>query len=270
MSMMLEELQSELRAIAPRELEEEWDNGGMQINMGKDTVNKVLVCLEITKEVVEEAKGLKADFILTHHPLLFKPIDVVDGTTTYGEYIIQLIKNDISVYSAHTSFDAAFGGNNDYLADRLGLNQVRRLKLQQPLGEVEVFGRIGVLQESISLQELGQRVEQTLKMKAPPRMVGNPEHSVRIVGLCSGGGAGSIFAAIRNGCDVFITGDIDHHQAQAAREMGICLIDAGHYATERIFAENFAKRLRKAVAGKVEVLESQINTDPFDPETWNQ
>jgi putative NIF3 family GTP cyclohydrolase 1 type 2 len=106
-----------IQLLAPRELEEEWDNSGMQINMGNNEVSRVLVALEITKSLIAEAMMKGVDFIITHHPLLFNKIDQVDNNDIIGNYIIDLVKADISVYSAHTTFDEAFGGNNEYLAD---------------------------------------------------------------------------------------------------------------------------------------------------------
>ena len=123
MSININDLLMELRTIAPRELEEDWDNGGYQINMGNKVVNRVLVALEITSGVIREAVDVGADFIVTHHPLFFTKLDVIDGNTVTGSYAINLIKNGITVYTAHTSFDSVFGGNNDYLADLLDLQK---------------------------------------------------------------------------------------------------------------------------------------------------
>ena len=264
MAIHFDELLEELRTIAPRELEEDWDNGGLQINMGKEHINKILICLEITRDVIKEAVDLGVDYIVTHHPLLFNKIDVVDANTITGNYTIKLIKHGITVYSAHTAFDFVFGGNNDYMADLLNLHKVRKLKIWTPFGDKELSGRVGILQEPITLQEAAALVEDALKLTEPARMVGNPNQKIKIVGLCTGSGGSSIDAAIRNECELFITGDIRHHEAQTAKEMGLCLIDAGHYGTERIFTENFSNKLRKAIGNKAEIIESNIIVNPFD------
>ncbi|MDD3874345.1 MAG: Nif3-like dinuclear metal center hexameric protein [Methanosarcina sp.] len=264
MAISLTELVSELRTIAPRELEEDWDNGGFQINMGQDMMTKILISLEITSEVIKEAVNLGVDCIITHHPLLFHKIDVIDATTITGSYIIQLIGHGISVYSAHTAFDSVFGGNNDYMADLLDLQQVRKLKVWTPMGNRDLSGRMGTFHEERTLAETVKFVEKVLDLKTQVKVVGNPNQMIKTVGLCTGAGGDSIDAAIRNGCDLFITGDISHHEAQKAKEMGLCLIDAGHYGTEHIFAENFASKLRKASEGKVEIFESNIVANPFD------
>lgn len=264
MAIGFAELLSELRTIAPRELEEEWDNGGLQINMGNETVNRILVCLEITGEVIDEAVKRKADYIVTHHPLLFHKLDVIDARTITGAYVIKLIRHGITVYSAHTSFDHVFGGNNDYLADLLELQMIRKLKVWTPFGDKELAGRIGTFREPTRLDAAALKVEELLKLRDHVRIVGDPTKMITTVGLCTGAGGDSIEAAIRNGCDLFITGDVRHHEAQMAKEMGLCIIDAGHYGTESIFSGNFAAKLRKATGDKVDVIESNILVNPFD------
>ena len=264
MAIKIDELLDQLRIIAPRELEEEWDNGGFQINMGNKQVKRILVALEITNAVIEEAVKCKADFLITHHPLLMEKIDVVDARTLTGNYIIKLIRHGITVYSAHTSFDSAFGGNNDYLADLLDLQKVRRLKVWTPFGDKELIGRMGSFAKPLILKEAAALVESVLNLTEPPKIVGNPDASVLTVAICTGAGGDSLDAVIRNNCDLFITGDVRHHQAQKAREMGLNIIDAGHYGTEYIFIKNFVEKLKKAVSNQVEILESNVIVNPFD------
>ncbi len=264
MSIKIDELLDQVRIIAPRELEEEWDNGGFQIDMGNKQVKRILVALEVTNAVIDEAVKYKADFLITHHPLLMEKIDVVDAKTLTGNYIIKLIRHGITVYSAHTSFDSVFGGNNDYLADLLDLQKVRRLKIWTPLGDRDIIGRVGSFRKPIPLKEAGELVESVLNLTEPPKVVGSPDALVQTVAICSGAGGSSIDAVIYNGCDLFITGDIRYHQAQKAREMGLNLIDAGHYGTEYIFTKNFAEKLKKAVGDQVEIVESNVIVNPFD------
>lgn len=263
MSINFNDLITEIEEIAPRDLEEDWDNSGMQINMGNKEVNKILVTLEITKKVIEEAKEKNIDFIITHHPLLFHKLDVIDDNNITGNYIIDLIKLGISVYSAHTTFDDAFGGNNEYLADLIGLSRVRRFKVKRPSIKENVIGRMGNFRDPCTLEQVCKLLEDVLGVTGEIKAVGDPNKVIKTVGLCTGAGGDTIEAAIINGCDLFITGDVRHHEAQMAREKGICLIDAGHYGTEKIFAENFASKLRKNVNSKIQILESEINVNPF-------
>lgn len=264
MAIKLDDLLNELCTIAPRDLEEDWDNGGFQINMGNNEVNKILICLEITEDVINEAVELGVDFIVTHHPLLFKKVDVVDANTITGNYIIKLIKYGITVYSAHTSFDSVFGGNNDYLAELLNLQKVRRLKLWTPYGNKEQIGRMGTFQKALSLKEATDLVNEKLNLNGQFRVVGSPSKTLKTVGVCTGAGGSSLEAVIRSKCDLYVTGEVTYHEAQMAKEIGLCIISTGHYGSEYIFIENFAKKLRKAVMENVEILESKIIVNPFD------
>ncbi|MDD2189516.1 MAG: Nif3-like dinuclear metal center hexameric protein [Eubacteriales bacterium] len=267
MSMKMSELIAEIEVIAPRELEEEWDNCGMQINMGNDEISRVLVALEITKSIIAEATMKGVDFIITHHPLLFNKIDVVDNNDIIGNYVIDLIRAGISVYTAHTTFDEAFGGNNEYLAEIIGLTRVRRILNKKPyIKEQDLahpVGRIGDFSEPITMDAVCRLVEKALKITGELRIVGDSNKIIRTVGLCTGAGGDMLTYAIKNGCDLFITGDVKHHEAQLARESGICLIDAGHYGTEYIFAANFADKLRKNIGSEIQILESEIVSNPF-------
>ena len=109
-----------LNDIAPLSLQEEWDNSGVQIAFGDREISRVLVALEVTKDVIREAKREHCDFILCHHPLLFLPVKCIEPEFTVGAYIQELIRAEIGVYAAHTCFDKAPGGNNDYLMKALG------------------------------------------------------------------------------------------------------------------------------------------------------
>lgn len=251
-----------INKIAPESIAESWDNCGMQINMGNDEVSKILVCLEITKAVIEEAKAEGADFILTHHPLYFREIKQIDDNNIIGNYTVDLIKSGISVYSAHTSFDKVEGGNNTTLCQMLEMVNVE--KMYEGPGENDYVGYTGEFECEISLAEAVLKVKNALKLDdAEIRYTGIPEALIKKVGVCSGAGADLARLAKSKGCDLFITGDVKYHDAQTASETGIALIDAGHYGTEYIFAENMAEKLKDIVGDKVEIIVSAVNINPF-------
>lgn len=253
----------EIELIAPRNLEEVWDNCGIQINMGNMDVNRVLIALEITKDVIEEANRLSVDFIITHHPLIFHNLKAIDRNIVTGNYVIELIKLGISVYSAHTTFDSAVGGNNDYMAELIGLEQIGYFQ-QEGSGSAEsVMGRTGILKKPLPLELVCSQVCTALKIDTGIQMIGNPRQMIQRIGLCTGAGGDLLEMARRQGCDLFITGDVRYHDGQMAKEIGLCVIDAGHYGTEKIFAENFARKLKNSSGCQVELFESQINLDPF-------
>lgn len=282
MSISMLKLQEILEDIAPLEMQEDWDNSGMQIDMGRSSVSRILVCLEITGEVVEEALNADADLIVTHHPLLFRGIRRIDRNDAAGRNLIDLITGGISVYSAHTCFDSAPGGNNDDLAERLRLRSVSELgkpECGEPecgkpedgteeRGEQErrsfATGAKGYLETPMRLSDFAIYLDEILENPGGLKVSGDAERIIQKVGLCTGAGGEFLPAAAQAGCDVYISGDLKHHEVQEAKENGLCVIDAGHYGTEFLFAENMAKKLRARTAGQVEVLESQVNADPYD------
>ncbi|MBQ1216208.1 MAG: Nif3-like dinuclear metal center hexameric protein, partial [Firmicutes bacterium] len=154
MSMTMKEIEGILNEIAPLELQESWDNSGVQIDVGRPHIQKVLVCLEITREIVAEAIDQDVDLIVTHHPLMFRGVKKIDRSTPLGEYLLELIFTGISVYSSHTSFDTAMGGNNDDLASRLNLRDVEELE--------GVLGRTGYLAQPMKLKDLAVLVDEAL------------------------------------------------------------------------------------------------------------
>jgi len=253
-----------IEEIAPPQLAEDWDNSGVQIYTGSESIGKIMTTLEITGEVIEEAKARRCDMILAHHPLIPAPafgmIQNIDASDAAGARIIELIKNGISVYSAHTSFDSAMEGNNTYTARKIGLRNIRR-----PMNDPDSMpGIIGDLPEEMTLIELCDHVEKSLDLwEGYSRAAGNPNGTVRTAAICTGAGFDLIDAAAGNGCDVLITGDVKYHQALKAEDMGIAVIDAGHWGTEKSFALNIAEQLRERCDASVEVIETTINVNPF-------
>ncbi len=262
--MKTAQLLEDLGNIAPLHLQEEWDNSGMQIDLGAEETDRVLVALEITSEVVEEAILKQASFIVTHHPLMFNAIKKLTADDVVGNYILRLVRAGISVYSAHTCFDSVNGGNNDYLMTKLGLQKVYRL----PVPGADISGsriaRMGVYHQPMFFNEFCERLDRVLGHPGGIRVSGAPEHLIQKVALCTGAGGEYWSAALANGADVFVSGDIKHHEAQAAREAGMCLVDAGHWGTEWLFVPNMAKQLRKHCGSEIDVLESAVVQNPYD------
>ncbi len=128
MSILVKDILKIIQNIAPESLAEDWDNSGIQLLPGINEIGKILICLEINEEVMKESMENGIDLIVTHHPLIFSPLKKITSENRTGEIIINLLKKNIMVYSAHTSFDSAYGGNNDYLAEVMGLENVRLLR----------------------------------------------------------------------------------------------------------------------------------------------
>ena len=261
MSIEYERLIAVLEEIAPPDLTESWDNSGVQIYSGKKEFTKVILTLEINQQVIEEAIHEKADMVITHHPLIFGGINAIDATDKQtGQYITQLICHGISVYSAHLTFDNAPKGNNWYLTQLLSLSDVWR-----PEGiDSAMPGLLGKLKEPMVIEEAARIVEERLSLpKHYIRVAAEPGQEIETVGICSGAGGDFLPWVLKEKVQLFITGDVRFHEAQEARAKGLAVIDAGHYGTEKIFAENFAKQLKEKVGSIVHIKETDANTNPY-------
>ncbi len=251
-----------VRKAAPEELQESWDNSGIQIlaDSGAD-VERILVCLEINHDVVEEAVRKKANLIVTHHPLFFSGLSSVRSDDTVGAQTIRLIQNSISLYSAHTSFDSAKRGTNQDLAEKLGLKEIRPM-FPSEIDPAAGMGRYGILDRPEPFDEfLGKLTE--VCGQSLIRCAGTEPEQVEKVALCTGSGSEFMDDALSAGADVYITGDVKYHEARHAYDIGMCVIDAGHYGTEILFAENMAELLREEIGGDVDILVSDTDINPF-------
>ncbi len=256
MSIHKDELVKIIEKIAPPELMESWDNSGIQLEAGSGQIEGILVCLDVTEETIGEAVEKGCDFILSHHPLIFTPLKQISQASFPGKYITELIRRGISVYSAHTTFDSAPGGNNDYLAELLGLSQI-----SAPEG-LSIL-RTGYFPQPVSLERVCALVKERLSMKEPVRFAGRPDDVIRKAAVCTGAGASLLEEAAALSCQLLITGDVKYHDALRGRELGICLVDGGHFATEITFGENMGKRLRSMLEGRARVVFAGKQKNPL-------
>ena len=217
----------------PFELAYEWDNVGLLVGDRSRDVKTVVTCLDITEDVIEFAKNAEAELIISHHPVIFSPINRINGDTKNGKLLLDVIENKIAIYSAHTNCDKAENGINARLSDIFGL------KNAEPLEE-DGLGRIGILDKPMDFCEFAKMVEEKLSVKV--RFCGDTKKCVTKVAICSGAGGDVLPAAIKKGADVLVTGDTKYHQMLDAKD-DINIIDAGHFGTEQIVAEMFAQIL---------------------------
>jgi dinuclear metal center YbgI/SA1388 family protein len=350
-------------------LAESWDNSGLQVGDPDAGIERIMVALDATPAVVEAALSASCQLLLTHHPLLFKPMKTLSTATPQGKLVHAAIRANLAVVSIHTSYDVAEGGLNDLLAERLGvfgcrplqagsgqdlcklvvfvpgdhLDRVRtalfplaealgnyrdcsfsapgegtftpligaapfigavgslemvseqRLELlmvrsnlpravrallaahpyEEPAfdiypllneGKPLGLGRIGSLAEQTNLADYAGWIKKTLK--APGlRFVGDPAALVKKVALCSGSGASLLREAARCGADVLVTGDVKYHDARDALDLGIALIDAGHFPSEIIMVDDVAERLGRQLSeagyGNCCTVPCRIESDPL-------
>lgn len=358
--LTLKDVIGQLEVLAPRSLAEKWDHVGLMVGSKNSKVEKILCALDLTDTVLHEAINEGIDCIVTHHPFLFKPLANIDLESEKGRMIAKLIKYNIAVYSMHTNYDIAEGGLNDYLAQLIGLQDVKVLSPTQKeklckcivyvpeshyevvretiiahnncaigaykgctyttLGEgtfiplegstpylgaegvlekvqekqisfmtymeevsnileeikkvhpyeeiafdtynlnhvekVYGIGRYGNLVEPQSINVFIERLKTIFKI-SHVRVTDLKEKSVERVAICSGSGAEFIKDAARV-ADVYITGDLKFHEAQIAQELGITVIDVGHYASENIAMTHIAEYLKEKCEG-CQVLVSEVN-----------
>ena len=220
--------------IAPYELAEEWDNVGLLVGHAQAQVTRVLVALDLSMGVVEEAKALGAQLIVTHHPIMFSARKRLTDADREGRLMLALAEAGIAHIAAHTNLDSAPGGVNDTLMAAMGAENVRG----------EGFVRAGDLPEGMTLGALAQRAR--TKLRAEVRVYGAADTAVHVLGCCFGAGGGEVALAKALGADCFITGEIRHHEALDAVDGGVCVLEAGHFETENPVCEVLRTALQKA------------------------
>lgn len=217
----------------PLELAYEWDNVGLLVGDRNREVTTVVTCLDVTEDTIEFAKNAGAELIISHHPVIFSPVNRINGDTKNGKLLMDVIENKIAIYSAHTNCDKAESGINTRLAQMFDLANV------EPLEE-DGLGRIGNLGKPIGFCEFAKLVEEKLAIKV--RFCGDTKKEIKRVAICSGAGGEVLPTAVEKGADVLITGDTKYHQMLDSKD-DINIIDAGHFGTECIVAEIFAEIL---------------------------
>ncbi|HSH35346.1 Nif3-like dinuclear metal center hexameric protein [Schnuerera sp.] len=344
---------------------DEWDNTGFQIGDPQKDIKKILVSLDLDRKVLERAVDEKVQMIITHHPVIFKPLKSITKLTYKEKLIYDLIREDIVVYNAHTSLDLTLGGVNDVLANLLGIDNTEPLKIVyeesllklvifvpndyvssirkvlgqagggwignyshctfntegigtfKPLegtkpfigktniieeveetrietivkerdlnrildeviknhpyeevaydiyplinkGKVYGYGRIGEVEE-IFLSNYLDIIKDSL-MVGNIIVYGNQDRKVKKVAVCGGSGSSFIHDAYLKGADIFITGDVKYHEAQYADELGLTIIDAGHYHTEKVILPEIKKYINENLTEKIDIIINDESSPPY-------
>ena len=349
MSIRCRDIVEVIEEWAQPALAEEWDNVGLHVGDPEQTVDRIMLALTPSEQAIAAAIEQQADMLVTHHPLLFKPIKAVTAQLAVGRSIYQLVQNRVALYCAHTSLDAAKGGVNDVLAEALGLSNIRpllgaevpspwyklvvyipagyeepirqalcaagaghtegrydsctfrgmgtgtfrplegaepfcgktgevnqvqesrletvvhRAKLEAVLAAMQEvhpyeevaydlfkleanpqaagLGRIGRLPQTTTLEQFMANTAQILGIQ-DRAFCGDKQRPVQTVALCGGSGSGFMKEAKNAGADVYVTGDMKYHDGQLAGELGLAVIDAGHFATERLILPVLAEHLQ--------------------------
>lgn len=244
--------------LAPRKLAEEWDNPGLLVGNPSAEVKKIFVCLDVLDENISRAIELDAQIIVAHHPIIFRAIKNVRFDLPLGKKLERLIKNDVAVFAAHTNLDSAAGGVNDVLARKIGLVDVKMFD-----DEEISMGRLGMLETPMTADAFARHVKKSLNADNV-RLICAGDFLINKVGVCGGAGAEFIQKAKFFGAQAFVTGDIKYHDAQAAVENKIHVVDVGHFATEFPIVHKLAEYLRGELKDfNVEIVEDTAAKDFF-------
>ncbi len=252
-----------IEEIFPPSYAEDFDNIGLLIGRCDKDVNKVVICLDFDKNVVDEAVREGADLIITHHPAIFNNLKSVNDSTDHGEAIVKAIENGISVYSAHTNFDSAPGGLTD--------NVVKKLDLI-PIGNMEgELGRVCRAPFDETALSLTKRIKEVFGIENLYSTF-TENKKITIVAVCNGGGGGSLAEAAQNlGADVYISGDLKHHEISSLKiNESIDFIEMRHYDSEIIACDILYDRLdekfRDSIVLKVSTSQASplINTNNIE------
>ena len=285
--MKLKEIKSFLEGMAPLTVQENWDNSGLQIGCSDKEIRKVLVCLDLTEAVLDEAESIGADLVISHHPLIFKGLKSIAGNTYQERCVRKAILSDIAVYSAHTSLDNAFGGVNHKIASLLGLSSLRWLDsgesaegcdekcggaaegkcggaTEEKCGGADAVARasgsglIGELKEPVAAAEFLHTVKTIFDVKALKHSPLSSTTTIRSVALCGGAGAFLLPQAVAKGADCFISGEFHYHDYF---DPGTLLIELGHYESEQFTQDLLKESLEKAFP-ELEIVKTSVNTNP--------
>lgn len=247
MSLKVKDISKLIEDFAPLRLKESYDNVGLMVGDRNTVVSSILIALDCTEEVIEEAEKLKCNLIITHHPLLFRKPSSITSDTLIGRKVIRLIKNNINLYSAHTNLDSAGGGMNDSIACILGYENTTVIEPSENDANQSYkagIGRMAILEEEITLLELCDKVKKALQT-THIRYSGDDKMKIRKLAIINGSGQDYFYAAVQKGADCIITGDTTYHYVSDYSEDKVGIIDAGHFSTEWPAMKYFAIKLNR-------------------------
>lgn len=238
-----------LTRIAPPELAEDWDNIGLLAGRWDRGVTTVLCALDLTGAVIEEAQSLGAELIVTHHPILFRGRKNLREDDAEGRMLCRLIRADLSLIAMHTNYDNACPGVNDALAERLELQDVEVLENGMRLGLTDR----GTLKSFAAFAEAA--------LGGPIRVYGDGDMPVHRIAVLGGAGEDYVREALAAGADAYLTGEMAYHKGLDALDNGLCVLEAGHAATEHPGILALSTALQKDIDDvqyKVRVLNSNV------------
>lgn len=260
--MTLSNLLASFERLWPKDSAEDWDRPGLMVGNPSQEIKKVLLAVDVTSEVIDQAIQTGCQLLLSHHPMLLRGVHELGELTLKGNLVAKAIKSGLAIFSAHTNADIAQGGVSQSLAQALELRNLA------PLDAVSGHGIVGDIDE-IKLIDYARKVSRAIPATAQGiRVAGDSEKLISRVGLVAGAGDGFLGMASLAGIDLFITSDLRHHPAQDFLEQskltdGPALIDIAHWAAEWVWLDQAAAQLA-GIHRDVEFIVSDLRTDPWD------
>ncbi len=264
MQIMLADFLAELEQIVPRGLAESWDNVGLLVGDELRESHSWLLGLDPTLSLLEEAISLGVDTLITHHPCIFRPLSFVHTNTPAGIFLEKALTHKINVIACHTNFDSAVSGVSDALAALLGLGDTRALHPVDSSGEAGL-GRIGKYTDPLSFGMFMARVFEALGSDTV-QLAGKTPENVQTVALCGGSGSDLAEDAYALGADLYLSAEIKHSTARWAEDAGFCIIDGGHYGTEKpamALLKNSLESLVRSRNWNIKIYESSTEKPAF-------
>lgn len=267
----IQDILNTLDEIAPHTLAETWDNVGLLLGDRTAEVNSILVGLDPTNRLIDEAISKKIDTVITHHPVIFKPLSSIETNNPGGRLLQKALASQINIIACHTNLDSAVDGLNDVLASALELSDFVPLQPSQNDSEAGL-GRIGSYPEPLTTDEFLSKLFSLLELDSFA-MAGKLPEKIARVALC--GGSGSDFASIayHKGADVYLSAEIKHATAVWANETGFAVIDGTHYSTEKPATAFLCKKLKEKFTENkwnVSVNNTETEVHPFVSVSHNQ
>lgn len=226
--MKIKEVYDFLDFIAPFNTAEEWDNCGLSVGSLENDFTKILVALDVTEEVIDEAVKNGAELVVTHHPLIFTPVSKIESDSL----IYKAVKSGVTFISSHTCLDKTAGGVNECLAVKIGLKNIRH-------SGVDSFLKLGDI-DPISAEDFALQIKESLNTSVNFTTCSK---TIKTVAFCSGGGGDLITVAAEIGADALVTGEAKHHEFLEAKHLDVALFAAGHFETEVVVLEFLRKSL---------------------------
>lgn len=239
----VKDIAAAIEAFAPVSLQESYDNTGLQLGDPQMAVSAVLLCLDVTEDILDEALRRRCNLIVSHHPLLFGGIKQITGRNATQRIVIKALRNNVAIYAAHTNLDSAWNGVSHEIAHTLHLRDIKVLVPAAPQAS-EGLGVIGNIDPTPRMEFL-RKLKEAFAVRSLRFSAQAPQLVIRRVAVCGGAGASFIRDALRAGADAYVTGDIKYHDFTSYGQE-ILIADIGHYESELCSQRILSRIIREA------------------------